>query len=248
MVGVRVLLVWLLIQLIEASALAGPPFNTDFAQPIGYQHAEIDLYATSTRVQGDTSATLPGLQVDYGLFPNTQVRLVLPIAFDKSDGRAARYGIGDIEFGVKYRFIKGGNGWPQVSFFPLVLIPSGNRRAGLGHGHATYSLPLWLEENLGAWTIYGGGGYSVDPGAGNQGAWFGGIAALREITRNFHVGIEVFHKAPGTVGGSSGTTLDLGGSFDFTSSYHIYFSIARGIENPAANNDATGYVAFAWTF
>ncbi len=231
-------------------ALAGPPFNTELAQPIGEGNAEVDVYAESTRVQGDTSATLPGIQVDYGVSSNLQLRAVVPFAFDKANGRSSQFGIGDIVVGAKYRIVEQVSGawWPDVSVFPLVLIPTGDRARGLGQGHATYSLPVWLQKNLGPWKVYGGGGYSIEAGRGTQNSWFLGLAALRQITKDLALGGEVFHKEARLKGAPAETTINLGGAYDVNASYHIYFSVGRAIQNVSATNEISAYAAFAITF
>lgn len=229
---------------------AGPPFNADFAAPIGYGEAELDFYAQSTKVQGDTSATLPGAQLDYGVAPNTQLRIALPFSYDKSERRPAQYGFGDLELGLKYRFIdrSGEDWWPQVAVFPLLLTPSGSSRRGLGQGHMTFALPIWLQKDLGRWTVYGGGGYAIEAGQGNENSWFAGVAALRQITDRFALGGEIFYKERTRIGQPSGTTISLGGSYDMTERYHVYFSVSRGIQNASVNNEMNGYLSLAITF
>jgi hypothetical protein len=250
--GLRLTAVALL--LVEAifprQGYAGPPFNTELAQPIGEGNTEVDVYAESTRVQGDTSATLPGIQVDYGVSANLQLRAVVPLAFDKATGRSSQFGIGDVLVGAKYRIVEQVSGawWPEVSVFPLVLIPTGDRVRGLGQGHATYSLPVWLQKNFGPWKVYGGGGYSIDAGRGTQNSWFLGLAALRQITEDLVLGGEVFHKEPRLKGASAGTTISFGGAYDFTARYHLYFSVGRGIQNAAATDKVSTYAALAITF
>ena len=229
---------------------AGPPFNTEFAAPIGYGNGEVDVYAQTTHIQGDTSASLPAIQADYGVLPNVEVRAVLPFAFDSSAGRQSHYGLGDVQLGVKYRFIEDGAGawWPQVSVFPLLLVPTGDQERGLGQGHATYSLPLWLQKDFGPWTVYGGGGYSFEYGLKTRNSWFAGIAALRRIDDKFALGGEVFYKEARIVGTPSGTNLSLGGSYNLSATYHVYFALSRSVERPSRTNEGSLYVALAVTF
>ena len=49
---------------------------------------------------------------------------------------------------------------PQVGIFPLLEVPTAAQE-GLGNGHATAFLPLWLQKSWGKWTVYGGGGYGI---------------------------------------------------------------------------------------
>ncbi len=86
--------------LLSPAAIAGPPYRTDDPEPVEYQHWEIYGFSTGTHVQGDTSATLPGLEVNYGAAPNLQLHLIAPLAYDKPSGAGAQYGYGDTELGV----------------------------------------------------------------------------------------------------------------------------------------------------
>jgi hypothetical protein len=50
----------------------------------------------------------------------------------------------------------------------LLEVPTGSKSDGLGSGQMQAFLPLWLQKCVGDWTVYGGGGYGINPGAGNE--------------------------------------------------------------------------------
>ena len=162
-------------------AAAGPPFLTDDPVPVDYQHWEIYGFSQGTHKQGDTSGTLPGVEINYGAAPNLQLHLIAPVgAFDKPGGSAGtKFGYGDTELGVKYRFIEESKDgwWPQVGVFPLFEAPTGNLQRGLGTGRVHEFLPVWLQKDFDPWVTYGGGGYWINPGPGNQNYWFAGWEA-----------------------------------------------------------------------
>jgi hypothetical protein len=41
--------------------------------------------------------------------------------------------------------------------FPLLELPTGNEHRGLGAGHVSAFLPIWVQKSFGEWTTYGGG-------------------------------------------------------------------------------------------
>jgi hypothetical protein len=246
-----VLIASALVGLPIASAIAGPPFNTEFAEPTDPGQTEIDLYSEVTRAQSFTSATLPGVQADYGLAPDVQVRALVPLAFEHESGASSQYGLGDAQFGVKYRFLDDNGGqhwWPQLAVFPVVLAPTGERQRGLGQGGPALSLPLWAQKNIGAWKIYGGGGYTLDYGVGTRNSGFLGLAVLRQFGSGLSLGGEIFEKQANISGASDSTTLHIGGSYDITERYHVYFSVGRSLQNPAMTNRISAYFALAATF
>src|SRR5689334_12838066 len=97
---------------------------------------------------------------------------------------------GTVLLGAKYRFITPGeDDWfPQVAFYPAVLVPTGNQKFGFSSGHVQYFLPLWLQKDFGPWTVYGGGGYWINPGAGNKNYGFTGVAVWRKIGEQLNIG------------------------------------------------------------
>jgi hypothetical protein len=78
-----------------------------------------------------------------------------------------------------------------VESFPSALSAA---RRGLGTGVTRTLLPVWLQKDIGDWTINGGGGYWINPGSGNRNYWFFGSLLQRKITDQFKIGAEIFHQ------------------------------------------------------
>jgi hypothetical protein len=236
--------------LVAGVAQAGPPFRTDDPEPVELGHWEVYGFSTATQVQGDSSGVLPGIEVNYGALPETQLHIVLPLAFDRPQGSGTKFGYGDTELGVKYRFVtEDEQGWrPQIGIFPLLELPSGNAARGLGSGHVHAFIPLWLQKGFGKWLSYGGGGYWINPGAGNKNYWFLGWLVQRQVTDDLALGGEVFHQSADTVGGEDETGFNLGGVYDITEHDHLLFSAGRGILHVRATNEFSYYLALQWTY
>lgn len=235
---------------IGKSAWAGPPFRTDDPEPVELGHWEVYGFAQATHAKGDTAGTLPGLEVNYGALPDLQLHLVAPLAFDRPDGSGTQFGPGDIELGTKYRFIhEDEDGWrPQIGIFPLLELPTGDQTRGLGTGRVHAFLPLWLQKSIGQWLTYGGGGYWINPGAGNKNYWFVGWLVQRQVTEHLALGGEIFHQTADTSGGKDSTGFNLGGVYDLSENYHLLFSAGRGLQNATSTNEFSYYLALQWTF
>ena len=229
---------------------AGPPFRTDDPEPVVYQHFEINAFSTGVRVAGDTSATLPGIETNYGILPDTQFHVILPMALDETSGEPSHYGFGDAEVGVKYRLLDESETgwWPQIGIFPTVDAPTGDARRNLGAGHAREFFPVWMQKTVGSWTTYGGGGYWINPGGGNRNYWFAGWLLQRQVTDDLAIGGEVFYQTSDRIGDPDSTGFNLGGIYDFSENYHLLFSAGRGIQNATASNEFSYYAAVQWTF
>jgi hypothetical protein len=235
---------------VVATALAGPPFRTDDPVPVDYQHWEIYAFAQGTQASGSKDGVSPGIEVNYGILPNTMVHLILPAAsYASADGQTS-WGYGDTELGVKYRFLDGGpNGSGViVGTFPLVVFPTGNEHIGLGSGHTQAFLPIWLQKNFGSWTTYGGGGYWINPGSGNKDYWFVGWLLQRQVTDHLALGGEVFYQTADAVDSVDSTGFNLGGIYDFSEHQHLLFSAGTGIQNANQTNRFSYYLGYQLTF
>lgn len=232
-------------------ALAGPPFTTDDPQPTDYKQFEIYLYSEGTHSAGNTTGTLPGIEINYGAAPNLQVSIAIPLAYDRGENHGARMSYGATEIGVKYRLIEEDEtGWqPQVSFYPSAEIPIGDsdRPAGIGGGHTRFFLPLWTQKSFGPWTTFGGGGYWINPGKGDKNYWFAGWAVQRQITPDFSLGIEAFHQSNDSVGGEDSTGMNIGAIYDLTDRWHLVGSIGTGLQDRKTTNEFSYYAAVEWT-
>ena len=224
---------------------AGPPFVTDDPEPVDYQHWEFYLASQHTRTSDGWTGTAPHIELNYGVITNVQLHLIAPLAYNAPSGGGTHYGYGDTELGVKFRFLQETERWPQVGIFPLLEIPTGSKSAGLGSGHVQAFLPVWLQKSFGDWTIYGGGGYGLNPGAGNEDYGYGGVVVQRQVTKKVLLGAEIYHRTTLTTGGRADTAFNLGTVIDFTEHQHLLFSAGRSLDGPT---DFQCYVAWQFTF
>ncbi len=230
---------------LPAAAPAGPPYVTDDPEPVDYQHWEVYLASQVAHDKDGWAGTGPHLEVNYGVLPDVQLHLIAPLVFQLPAEGTGRYGYGDTEVGVKYRFVYEDTWTPMVGVFPIVLLPSGDERNGLGTGHVLTFLPLWIQKSVSEWTTYGGGGYWIVPGAANRNFWLTGWQLQRHVTDWAAVGVEVFHTTPQERGGPSETRFNAGLLVDFSERHHLLFSAGRGVQGP---NDFQGYLAYQLTF
>jgi len=227
------------------TALAGPPFLTDDPEPVDYQHWEFYVASQHTDTSGSWSGTAPHLELNYGVLTNVQLHLIAPLAYSAPSGGSTHYGYGDTEVGVKFRFLQETENRPQAGVFPLLQIPTGDAEQGLGSGHVQAFLPLWLQKSFGDWTIYGGGGYGLNPGVGNENWGYGGLVVQRQITKEFLLGGEIYHRTALQTGGRDDTAFNIGTVLDFTEHQHLLLSVGRSIDGPT---DFQCYLAWQFTF
>lgn len=197
--------------MLATAAHAGPPFLTDDPEPTETGHWEI--YAPLFEAEGsgnDTQGSI-GAEINYGPVKDVQLTVGLPLAYTH-DASGWTSGAGDLAASVKYRFYHDEAAGVQIAAFPGITLPTASKR--LGAGHVTALLPIWAQKDLGKWSVFGGGGYAINPGAGNRNYWTGGIALTRQVGEKLLVGLEADRQGADVVGGHAATSLGIGVIYD----------------------------------
>ena len=224
-------------------AYAGPPFVTDDPEPPEYGKWEINSALAGTAAHGGGDATLPVIDANYGALPGLQLHIQPQMTYVHAP-EGTHFGFGDLEIGAKYRFIEEDeSGWvPAVAFYPLLQLPTGDKRRGLGAGVTRTFLPIWAQKTIGNWTVYGGGGYGINPGADSKNAWLAGAVALYQFTEKLQFGGEVYLQTAEAPGDKDAPGFNLGGSYGLTEDLNLLFSAGCGLANASENNRFSGYL------
>ena len=245
---------------VASRAHAGPPFQTDDPDPVPYRHFEMyafTLVDSTGRNKGGTVLEVPAYEVNYGVVPNVQLHLVLPItALFAPAGGGTNLGIGDLELGAKVRFVKETARMPELGIFPFFELPAGNADKGLGVGSTWYRLPMWAQKSWGPkdrqWTSYGGGGETVFSGDAHAAGYadfpFAGWLLQKQLSEKVTLAGELFgHGAEGPAGTSehAATMLDAGGIYEFHDGFDLLFAGGRSIHGEP---ESYGYLALYWTW
>ena len=237
--GARLLVAGILLSL-AAEAIAGPPFLTDDPEPTEAGHWELYAPFTEAAGKGAEFDGSTGVEINYGAAPDLQLTLGVPIAYSHDAG-GWRSGVGDLEASAKYRFFHDMRAGVQVAAFPGLSLPTARR--GFGAGHVTGFLPVWAQLDRGKWGLFGGGGYAINPGAGNRDFWTGGIAATRHVTERLLVGIEADRQGADRVGGSGSTALGAGAILQLRQPLRLLASGGPTFDNAGGKAGFHAYLA-----
>ena len=222
----------------HAMASAGPPFLTDDPEPTDTGHWEIYAPLFEAEGAGEDFEGAFGAEINYGPFKNVQFTIGLPAAYTH-DGAGTHWGAGDLEVSVKYRFYHDQDLGLQIAVFPGITLPTASK--DMGSDHVTALLPVWAQKDWGKWSLFGGGGYAINPGAGNRAYWTGGIAVTRQFGERFLLGVEADRQGADVVGGRASTSLGLGGICDFPGALRLLASAGPTFEDAGRS----GFHAFA---
>jgi hypothetical protein len=243
---------------------AGPPYLTDDPDPVPYHHWEAYGFYTRDQTRGTNTVQGPAVELNNGAAPNLQLHLIIPLANFSSDGMSAT-GLGDLEAGVKYKFLGETGSRPEAGIFPLVEMPTGDSSHGLGNGRTWLKLPLWLKKNAGRWTDYGGVGYAYNPAPGQRNYFYGGNLLQYTFGPRLSLGGEIFlqgaqadspsetesgaaaEQSSGlqVAGTRSSALWNIGGQYNFTPDFSLLFSTGHSF---AGDGNRVTYLALYRTW
>ena len=223
---------------LASPAAAGPPFLTDDPAPTDTGRWEVYAPALDAAGKGRDYDGALGVELNYGAAPDVQVTLGLPVAY-VHDADGFRSGRGDLELSVKYRFFHDEAAGLSVAVFPAISLPTAVH--GLGAGRVTALLPVWAQKDAGPWSVFGGGGYAINPGAGNRDYWTGGLAVSRQVTDALLLGAEIDRQGADTIDGSPSTSLGLGAILQLRPPFRLLGSAGPTFVD---GDDAPGVHAF----
>ena len=203
-----------------------------------------------THREGETAGWAPNVEANFSPTDRLQLHAMVPYTFDRVTGGTTHFGLGDVEAGVRYRFIdEDPEGLrPAVSFYPLVDFPTGSFSKNLGTGRTHAFLPVWISKSFGNWIPFGGGGYWINPGPNNRDWLFAAVGVVRVINETWSLTGDIFHATSSKIGLRDQTGFDVGARVNLTEAHHVIFTIGRGLQNVAQTNEFTGYLAYILTF
>ena len=228
-----------------ANVHAGPPFFTDDPAPVDDQHNEFYVFSTLDHSDGSEAVQGPAIEYNRGIATNTQFHVVLPFSYFSPAMGGSAFGFGDIEVGIKYRFVEETTDLPQMGIFPMVELASGSARRGLGNGSTWYRLPLWIQKSWGPWTSYGGVGLDFNHAPGMRNSTFGGWLLQRTMNSRLTLGTEVFRQNSQVIGEDGYTLLNFGGYYNFTPDFSLLFSAGHSV---AGEQHGVAYLGLYWTW
>ena len=229
----------------SSSALAGPPFMTDDPAPVDYKHSEFYVFSTYDKTNEGNDSAIPAFEFNYGAFPDAQLHVVVPFVRSAVNDGSSEFGIGDVEIGVKYRFVQETQTSPQIGIFPMAELPTGDSDKGLGNGKTWWRLPVWIQKSWGDWTTYGGVGYVSNSAEGQSDYSFAGWLLQKDVRAKWTLGGEIFARGKDVVGGESTTILNFGGFYKFTQDFNLLFSAGHSV---TGESHTIAYLGLWWSF
>jgi hypothetical protein len=212
---------------ISQLCFAGPPFDTDDPEPVDFKHWEYYLSSMNTFQPGFATGTLPHFEMNYGIIPNCQFHMELPMNYNKIRHEEFEYGYSTTELGFKYRFFQSKDKSLQIGIFPIFELPTIKNK--IFSNNLQIYLPLWIQKTRGNWTTYGGCGYWINSGTNNKNWLFTGWEIQYDFSKFFTLGGELFYRTASTVDSRSFAGFNIGGFVNISDNIHFIYSFGHSI-------------------
>ncbi|MCW8386500.1 transporter [Fluoribacter dumoffii] len=233
---------------LTTASYAGAPFISDDPLPLKYKQWEVIIFSGLDKNNDlflEPYLFAPALEINYGPSEDLLLHALVPYAWALPSPAPLASGLGDIELGAKYRFLRETSKLPQIAFAPLLEVPTGSVNKNLGNGIPWGKLPIWAQKSWGKWTTYGGGGYVINTAPGMLNYFYSGWLLQKQLKDQLILGGEVFYQTAITAEGNYSVLLNAGGVYSFNKNFSLLFSARHSI---FGQNHLIAYLGLYWTF
>ncbi len=234
------------------SIQAQQPFTVDDADVTEYKKFQLQISHAFDVLPRSASPSLRQnttvFVLNYGLLRDVEIGVDYPlIVISNVAGTKTIKGFGDLNFHVKYNFLKEREGKrrPALTVSFAMEVPTGDTAKGLGSGLLDYSVNGVLQKSLTTKTTLRANGGIVF--AGNTSTGFAGIrtrgrvftagvSLVRQFTPKLNLGIELTGAASSNLNLSAGQLqTQFGGNYQLTEKLSLDFGVLAGkFNNPRA--------------
>ena len=239
-------------------AQAGPPFQTDDPTPVDFRHYEAYVFGTVAATPVEIDPTGPAFEFNWGALPRVQLHAILPLGavmpsnnplYAPGGQGPSAFGLTDMELGIKLAWIKQTKHRPQIGTFTMFEIPTGSYDKGLGVGRVWYKVPVWVEKEIGNWSLVGGAGYVINNQDQYRSYFYGGYLVKRKISERLELSAEIFcHAREGyaTPQTQASRMIDVGGYYHFKSpGWQLLFAYGHSV---SGQTEQYGYLGLYKTW
>jgi hypothetical protein len=233
--------------LAPANAGAQQPFFTDDADVTDHKNFHFQLSNQYDLLQRSSYPSLRQnttvFELDYGLLKNVEIGVdgpLIAISNSRITTPKTPFGFGDLDFHVKYNFLRErkGSRLPALTGTVSVELPTGNAREQLGSGLTDYFLNGILQKSvtkktklrLNGGILFAGNEATGAIGIKQRGRVFvGGASLVKQFTPKLDLGAEITGAVTSSLKLSRGLLQGLiGGNYQVTKKMYFDFGIVAG--------------------
>jgi hypothetical protein len=228
------LLAGVLLGSICARAQGGPPYYTNDPGTPGNKDWEINLGYMPFLYTDQSVSHTPDVDINFGLGDRIQLTYENAWLRVQPPSERTRYGLGQDQIGVKWRFYDTGEAGMAISVFPQLSLnnPNHSVQRDITPPGASLILPVEFSKKVGPVDVNLEAGYNLVH-LGPDG-WLSGLVIGHEFTKALEMDAEVY--TTGTFRPLyAQTTIEMGGRYQMHKSFILLFMAGRSVE-PARNN------------
>lgn len=184
----------LLLAFVTTSALAqgGPPFYTNDPGTPGNLNFEVNVSYIPSLYTDQSVSHVPDLDINLGLGKRVQLTYENAWLRVKNPGSAAKFGLGQSNLGIKWRFYDGGDRGIALSIFPQVLLnnPNNSSERGITPEGNSFLIPAQFTKDFGPVSVNCEAAYELVQKAPN--GWLAGVVVGRKVTEKLEIAAEIY--------------------------------------------------------
>ncbi len=222
-------------------AQGGPPYYTTDPGTPGHLNWEINFGYMPFLFDGQSVTHTPDADINFGV--GDRIQLTYEDAWLRvwNQGSPAKYGMGQDQLGVKWRFYDSGEDGMAFSIFPQLSVNNPNHavQRGIAPPGASLLLPLEFSKKVGPVDVNAEAGYNIVH-LGPDG-WFTGLVVGHEFTKKLELDAELY--TTGTFRPSFvQPILDMGGRYKVHRPFILLLMAGRGLK--PARTDQPYFVGY----
>ena len=217
-----------------AHAQGGPPYYTNDPGTPGNFNWEINLGYMPFLYSDQSISHTPDVDINFGVGERVQLTYENAWLRVQDPTSAAKYGLGQSNFGVKWRFHDGGEGGLAISTFPQFFLnnPDDAVRRGITPASDTFLLPFEFSKKLGPVDVNYEIGYQfVHKGPDG---WLTGLVVGHDFTSKLEMDMEFYSQGtfhPSTIQ----PTLEVGARYKIHRPVILLLMGGRSLEPSGPN-------------
>jgi hypothetical protein len=222
-------------------AQGGPPYYTNDPGTPGNRNWEINLGYMPFLYGGMSTTHTPDVDINYGLGDRIQLTYENAWLRVKDGANAAKYGVGQDQLGVKWRFYEDKKTDFSISVFPQVSInnPDHSVQRGITPPGASLLLPVEFSKKLGPIDVNWEVGYNAVH-RGPDG-WLAGFVVGHDMSKKLELDAEFY--GLGTYNSSNNQqTIDAGARYKLRPPFILLLMAGRSVVD--AHNGQPYFVGY----
>ncbi len=215
-------------------AQGGPPFYTNDPGTPGNLNWEINIGYMPFFFSNQSVSHTPDVDINFGLGDRIQFTYESAWLRVQNPSTKTKFGEGQSNPGVKWRFYDGGDEGLKISVFPQFFLnnPDNAVRRGITPATESFLLPVEFSKSFGPVGVDYEIGYQLTRKGPN--GFITGAVIGHDLTKKFEIDLEFYSQGPFHLAGNQ-PTIDFGGRYKIHKPVILLFMAGRSLESAAAN-------------